>query len=156
MTSHRAAFLVTALCWSVVVFDGYDLIVYGTVLPVLLHEPGWGLTKSGAGLLGSLAFAGMLVGAVLAGTLCGRLGRRGTIIGCAACGFGRIGAVLAPQVGGLLLAAGMGVNSNFLVFAIAAAIAGSLLLVTPRRAAEAPASRVPALKPGIVSAYHVH
>jgi hypothetical protein len=46
----------------------------------------------------------------------------------------------------------MGVNSNFLVFAIAAAIAGTLLLATSRHAAEAPASRVPALKPEIVSA----
>jgi AAHS family benzoate transporter-like MFS transporter len=84
LTAHRAALIVTALCWAIVVFDGYDLIVYGTVLPHLLDEPGWGLTKSVAGLLGSLAFAGMLVGAVLAGALCDRLGRRGTIIGCAA------------------------------------------------------------------------
>src|SRR5687768_1687314 len=83
-TARRGAFLVTALCWLIVVFDGYDLIVYGTVLPRLLEEPGWGLTKSGAGLLGSLAFAGMLIGAVLAGALCDRLGRRGTIIGCTA------------------------------------------------------------------------
>jgi AAHS family benzoate transporter-like MFS transporter len=76
---------------------------------------------------------------------------RGSALGFSL-GFGRIGAVLAPQVGGLLLAAGMGVNSNFLVFAIAAAIAGSLLLATPRRAAEAPASRVPALEPETVRA----
>jgi AAHS family benzoate transporter-like MFS transporter len=76
---------------------------------------------------------------------------RGSALGFSL-GFGRIGAVLAPQVGGLLLAAGMGVNSNFLVFAIAAAIAGSLLLTTPRRAAEAPASRVPALEPETVRA----
>ena len=42
-------------------------------------------------------------------------------------GTGRIGAVAAPQVGGLLLAAGLGVNSNFLAFAGAAAIAAVLL-----------------------------
>jgi AAHS family benzoate transporter-like MFS transporter len=82
--AHQAAFLVTALCWTIVVFDGYDLIVYGTVLPQLLQEPGWNLTKSGAGLLGSLAFAGMLLGAVLAGTIADRLGRRKTIIACTA------------------------------------------------------------------------
>jgi AAHS family benzoate transporter-like MFS transporter len=46
-------------------------------------------------------------------------------------GFGRIGAVLAPQVGGWLLAAGLGVNANFLVFAVAAAAAGGLLLAFP-------------------------
>ena len=61
--------LVTSLCWVIVVFDGHDLIVYGTALPRLLTEPGRSLTVAGAGLLGSLAFAGRLVGAVLAGTL---------------------------------------------------------------------------------------
>jgi len=78
----RAAVAVTALCWVVVVFDGYDLIVYGTVLPALLAEPGWGLTPAAAGLLGSLAFVGMLFGALLAGALCDRFGRRTTILGC--------------------------------------------------------------------------
>ena len=51
---------------------------------------------------------------------------RGTALGWAL-GTGRIGAVVAPQVGGLLLAAGLGVNSNFLAFAGAAAIAAVLL-----------------------------
>ncbi len=51
---------------------------------------------------------------------------RGTALGWAL-GTGRIGAVAAPQVGGLLLAAGLGVNSNFLAFAGAAAIAAVLL-----------------------------
>jgi AAHS family benzoate transporter-like MFS transporter len=47
-------------------------------------------------------------------------------------GFGRLGAVLAPQVGGWLLAAGLGINANFLVFAAAAAIAAALLAISPR------------------------
>jgi AAHS family benzoate transporter-like MFS transporter len=51
---------------------------------------------------------------------------RGTALGWAL-GTGRIGAVVAPQVGGLLLAAGLGVNSNFLTFAGAAAAAAMLL-----------------------------
>ena len=51
---------------------------------------------------------------------------RGTALGWAL-GTGRIGAVVAPQVGGLLLAAGLGVNSNFLAFAGAAGIAAVLL-----------------------------
>jgi AAHS family benzoate transporter-like MFS transporter len=51
---------------------------------------------------------------------------RGTALGWAL-GVGRIGAVAAPQVGGLLLAAGLGVNSNFLAFAGAAAVAAILL-----------------------------
>ncbi|WP_244859851.1 hypothetical protein [Intrasporangium calvum] len=54
---------------------------------------------------------------------------RGTSLGFAL-GVGRIGAVLAPQVGGWLLAAGLGVGSNFLAFSIAAGIAAVLLLIT--------------------------
>ena len=76
----RPAWLVTLLCWLIVVFDGYDLIVYGTTLPSLLHERGWGLTPATAGTIGSLAFAGMLVGALGAGHLADRLGRRRTIL----------------------------------------------------------------------------
>ncbi|PRY60159.1 AAHS family benzoate transporter-like MFS transporter [Knoellia remsis] len=79
---RSAAVLVTALCWLLVDFDGYDLIVYGTVVPSLLTEPGWNLTKAGAGTLGSLAFLGMLFGALGAGALADRVGRRRTILGC--------------------------------------------------------------------------
>jgi AAHS family benzoate transporter-like MFS transporter len=112
-TGHAAS-LVTALCWLVVVFDGYDLIVYGTVLPSLLSEPGWHLSKSTAGLLGSLAFAGMLIGAVLAGTLADRLGRRRTILLCTAW-FSAFTALCAaapgPELFGLLrLLAGLGLG----------------------------------------------
>jgi AAHS family benzoate transporter-like MFS transporter len=81
---RRPATVVTALCWVIVVFDGYDLIVYGTVLPQLLAEPGWGLTPATAGLLGSLAFLGMLFGALGAGALADRWGRRRTILACTA------------------------------------------------------------------------
>lgn len=77
---QRPAWIVSALCWLIVVFDGYDLIVYGTTLPQLLKEPGWHLTPSTAGFIGSLAFAGMLVGALAAGELADRLGRRRTIL----------------------------------------------------------------------------
>lgn len=78
----RPAWLVTLLCWLIVVFDGYDLIVYGTTIPALLDEPSWALTPATAGFVGSLAFAGMLVGALGAGYLADRLGRRRTILWC--------------------------------------------------------------------------
>ncbi|GAA5135359.1 hypothetical protein [Pseudonocardia adelaidensis] len=66
---------------------------------------------------------------------------RGSALGVAL-GVGRIGAVAAPQVGGLLLAAELGVNANFLVFAVAAAVAGLVLLPAPRAAA-APSAASP-------------
>lgn len=76
----RPAWLVIALCWSVVVLDGYDLIVYGTTIPSLLKEKSWGLTPDRAGWIGSLAFLGMLVGAICAGNIADRFGRRRTIL----------------------------------------------------------------------------
>ena len=80
LSGARPVWVVTLLCWLIVVFDGYDLIVYGTTIPHLMKEPGWELSASSAGLIGSLAFAGMLVGALGAGHLADRLGRRRTIL----------------------------------------------------------------------------
>ncbi|OLL74671.1 benzoate MFS transporter BenK [Pseudonocardia sp. Ae168_Ps1] len=120
MPPRRTATTVTLLCWSLVVLDGYDLIVYGTVLPVLVDEPGWGLTPASAGTIGSLAFVGMLVGALTAGALSDRLGRRRTILACtvvfsvctAACGlatdpatFGTLRLLGGVGLGGLVPAA---------------------------------------------------
>ncbi|GAA1048829.1 aromatic acid/H+ symport family MFS transporter [Arthrobacter russicus] len=74
--------IAVVVCWLLVVFDGYDLIVYGTVQTSLIQDTDWGLTRSTAGTLGSVAFAGMLVGALLAGRTADRLGRRNTILAC--------------------------------------------------------------------------
>lgn len=71
------------VCWLLVVFDGYDLIVYGTVQLSLINDTGWGLTKATAGTVGSMAFVGMMIGAILAGRMSDTWGRRRTILGCA-------------------------------------------------------------------------
>ncbi|MDR6416080.1 aromatic acid/H+ symport family MFS transporter [Pseudarthrobacter sulfonivorans] len=71
------------VCWLLVVFDGYDLIVYGTVQSSLIAETGWGLTKATAGTIGSMAFVGMMIGAIFAGRMADSWGRRRTILGCA-------------------------------------------------------------------------
>ena len=77
----RASLIAVIVCWLFVVFDGYDLIVYGTVLPSLQDE--WGISAATAGTLGSLAFLGMMIGAVLAGRLSDLIGRKQAVIGCA-------------------------------------------------------------------------
>jgi AAHS family benzoate transporter-like MFS transporter len=109
--SSAAAVLV---CWLLVVFDGYDLIVYGTVQSSLISETGWGLTKATAGTIGSMAFVGMMIGAIFAGRMADSWGRRRTIIGCAVvfsiftifCAF----APNAPVFGVLRLLAGVGLG----------------------------------------------
>lgn len=76
----RSAWGVVALCWLIVIFDGYDLIVYGTTIPSLLAEKDWHLDAAGAGRIGSLAFLGMLIGALVGGAIADKLGRRRTIL----------------------------------------------------------------------------
>ncbi|MEU0468857.1 aromatic acid/H+ symport family MFS transporter [Amycolatopsis sp. NPDC006131] len=75
-TPHRSGLVVVGLCFLTIVFDGYDLIVYGSAVPSLLAEPGWGLGPAQAGAIGSYALVGMLVGALSAGALTDVVGRR--------------------------------------------------------------------------------
>ncbi|MDD0857888.1 aromatic acid/H+ symport family MFS transporter [Arthrobacter alpinus] len=102
------------VCWLLVVFDGYDLIVYGTVQSSLINDTGWGLTKATAGTVGSLAFAGMMIGAIFAGRLADKLGRRTTILGCSiAFSLFSVLCAFAPNAyifGALRLLAGIGLG----------------------------------------------
>jgi len=77
-TQRRTVSWVVALSAIALVFDGYDLVVYGTVLPTLLADPGQlgVITPSQGGALGSYALVGVLVGALAAGGLGDRIGRR--------------------------------------------------------------------------------
>ncbi len=81
-TASSAIWLVPALCGFAVGFDGYDLIVYGTVIPSLLAYEPWGLSPERVGLIGSYAVIGMLVGALLAGTVTDIIGRRKALLIC--------------------------------------------------------------------------
>jgi MFS transporter, AAHS family, benzoate transport protein len=72
--------LVIGLCFVVIVFDGYDLIVYGATVPALLTYAPWGLTPTTVGAIGSYALVGMLAGALLAGVLTDIVGRRRVMI----------------------------------------------------------------------------
>ncbi|MFI6562438.1 MFS transporter [Streptomyces sp. NPDC050534] len=78
----RLALLVVGLCWLAVLFDGLDMFIYGSVLPHLLETKTFGLTPGQAGDLGSYATFGMLVGALAAGTVADRIGRKKLMIGC--------------------------------------------------------------------------
>jgi AAHS family benzoate transporter-like MFS transporter len=78
----RLALLVVGLCWLAVLFDGLDMFIYGSVLPHLLETSTFGLTADQAGDLGSYATFGMLVGALVAGTIADRIGRKKLMVSC--------------------------------------------------------------------------
>jgi AAHS family benzoate transporter-like MFS transporter len=80
----RLAVLVVLLCWTAVLFDGLDMFVYGSVLPHMLEQKALGITSGQAGDLGSYATFGMLVGALAAGTVADRIGRKKLMIACVA------------------------------------------------------------------------
>ncbi|MEU1405424.1 MFS transporter [Streptomyces sp. NPDC005728] len=80
----RLALLVVGLCWLAVLFDGLDMFVYGSVLPHMLETKALGITPGQAGDLGSYATFGMLVGALTAGTVADRIGRKQLMVVCVA------------------------------------------------------------------------
>jgi MFS transporter, AAHS family, benzoate transport protein len=81
-STHSQRPLVLGICFATIVFDGYDLIVYGSTVPALLDYEPWGLTPQKIGSIGSLALAGMLVGALASGAATDRIGRRKVLLGC--------------------------------------------------------------------------
>ena len=76
LSTPPRAVAAVALCFGAIVFDGYDLIVYGSAVPALLQYQPWGLTPAQAGVIGSYALFGMFLGAIASGTLTDLIGRR--------------------------------------------------------------------------------
>ena len=76
----RFHWMVMALCALLLIFDGYDLFIFGVVLPSIMQQ--WNLTPIEAGALGSYALFGMMFGALAFGTLADRIGRKRGIAIC--------------------------------------------------------------------------
>lgn len=79
---RKSAAAVIFLCFVAIVFDGYDLVIYGAIVPSLLEYEPWGLTPVQTGAYGSYALAGMFFGALLVGYLTDVVGRRKVMLGC--------------------------------------------------------------------------
>lgn len=99
-------------CLLIIIFDGYDLVIYGVALPLLMQE--WGLNAVQAGLLASTALFGMMFGAMCFGTLSDKIGRKKTIMICVAIfsGFTFLGAFASnpTEFGILRFLAGLGIG----------------------------------------------
>lgn len=67
-----------AIATLAILFDGYDLVVYGTILPILMDDSSQlgSISAGQAGMLGSYALIGVMVGALVNGAVGDYLGRR--------------------------------------------------------------------------------
>jgi AAHS family benzoate transporter-like MFS transporter len=74
----RTVTWIVALATCGLIFDGYDLVVYGAVVSTFLRDATHigNVTPATAGLLGSFALVGVMVGALLAGAIGDIVGRR--------------------------------------------------------------------------------
>ncbi|WP_227611018.1 MULTISPECIES: MFS transporter [unclassified Acinetobacter] len=62
---------VIILSTLIIIFDGYDLVIYGVALPLLMKE--WAIDPVTAGFIGSVALFGMMFGALIFGTMADKL-----------------------------------------------------------------------------------
>ena len=62
----------------VIVFDGYDAVIYGANVPSLIKE--WGISDVTAGAIGSYTAIGTAIGAIVFGLLADKIGVRNIIL----------------------------------------------------------------------------
>jgi putative MFS transporter len=113
MTRHQGRlFAIIATAWM---FDSMDLAALTFILGPISAE--FGLGAAGAGALASMSFAGMIVGASVAGYLGDRFGRRPVFTtSMVVWGLGSLGAALAQDVTFLLVCRfviGLGMGAEF-------------------------------------------
>ncbi len=72
---HLRVFL---CCLVSLTFEGYDLVVYGATLPLLMRE--WHMTPAYAGFIASFGFAAATLGAIAGGSMGDICGRKRTIV----------------------------------------------------------------------------
>ncbi|MFE9745399.1 MFS transporter [Saccharothrix saharensis] len=105
---------VLPLGWTAVLLDGFDLVVLGTVLPVLLESGQWDITPASASVASTAGLVGMMLGAMAIGTVTDLIGRRKALIASVA-GFSvfTLLCAAAPSIevfGGLRFLAGLGLG----------------------------------------------
>lgn len=74
--------LIFGLCFFIVLLDGFDTAAIGYIAPSLIKE--WGVSKPALAPVLSAALFGLAAGALLAGPLADRLGRKRLLVGSVA------------------------------------------------------------------------
>ena len=99
--SRFSAFHLSIIFWClfIILMDGYDVVIYGSVVPSLIEE--WGISTVTAGAIGSYSAAGTAVGAIIFGLLADKIGRKKVIIICTV--MFSLFTALSPFAGGPVL-----------------------------------------------------
>lgn len=84
--------VIIALCMVITVIEGYNLIVFGSVVPLLLKDDSLGVTDQQIGGIGGLVYIGAVLGAILAPLVAERFGRKNVLV--AAIAIFSLGAIL--------------------------------------------------------------
>ncbi|HEY2173519.1 MAG TPA: aromatic acid/H+ symport family MFS transporter [Mycobacteriales bacterium] len=137
---------VRGLCWSAVALEGYDLVVLGVVIPVLLRDPTWALTPASASLVATVGLVGVMIGALAVGPVSDLVGRRRTLVAT----------VVVFSVLSLACAAAPGVTALVVLRFLAGLGLGGVLPVALAMVAEhAPTRRGNAATTIMMTGYHV-
>lgn len=75
---HSFHFVLIALLFLIIFFDGYDMVIYGAVVPSLIDA--WGISDVTAGAIGSYTVVGTAVGAATLGMAADKFGRKKLIL----------------------------------------------------------------------------
>lgn len=85
-------------CWLAILAEGYDVGVFGAVVPGLLAYDPWSLSAVEIGGLAAWSLVGMLIGATTIGVLADRVGRKNMLlVAVALCAIPQLGVALAPS-----------------------------------------------------------
>ncbi|MCP1116870.1 MFS transporter [Robbsia andropogonis] len=101
--------LVVALCFGVIVTEGYDSAVMGAIVPALMHYGPWQLGPAEIGAMSSAALFGTLIGCYLISVIGDFAGRKPLLIGCVTLfSLSMVVSALAPSPLFFTLARGVG------------------------------------------------
>jgi MFS transporter, AAHS family, benzoate transport protein len=95
-------------------FDGYDMVVYGASVPLIMKE--WGISPAYAGVIGTYVLLGAAFGSLIFGRLADQIGRKKTVLICVVIfTFAMVFAGLSPgpiSFGIFRVLAGLGVGGS--------------------------------------------